>query len=50
MISILTQTGFVAAYAVCGALADYVFGPCLWKTEFLQEVWGGLLVSEKDVE
>lgn len=29
MISFLTQIGFVAAYALCGVLADYVFEPML---------------------
>ena len=27
MISVITQSGFIMAYAVCGALADYVFDP-----------------------
>ena len=27
IISVITQSGFVMAYAVCGALADYVFDP-----------------------
>lgn len=31
MISVITQLGFVMAYAVCGALADYVFGPMLME-------------------
>lgn len=31
MISVLTQVGYVAAYAVCGVLADYVFGPMLME-------------------
>lgn len=35
MISILTQIGFVLAYAVCGVLADYVFGPMLMQDGIL---------------
>lgn len=35
MISILTQIGFVVAYAVCGALADYVFEPMLMENGIL---------------
>lgn len=35
MISILTQIGFVVAYAVCGILADYVFGPMLMEDGIL---------------
>jgi len=35
MISLLTQVGYVAAYAVCGVLADYVFGPMLMKDGIL---------------
>lgn len=35
MISVLTQAGYVAAYAVCGLLADYVFGPMLMEDGLL---------------
>lgn len=35
MISVLTQVGYVVAYAVCGVLADYVFGPMLQKNGIL---------------
>lgn len=35
MISILTQVGFIVAYAVCGVLADYVFGPMLMEDGIL---------------
>lgn len=35
MISVLTQVGYVVAYAVCGVLADYVFGPMLMKDGIL---------------
>lgn len=35
MISILTQIGFVLAYAVCGILADYVFNPMLMENGIL---------------
>ena len=31
IISVLTQLGYVVAYAVCGILADYVFGPMLME-------------------
>lgn len=31
IISVLTQMGYVVAYAVCGILADYVFGPMLME-------------------
>lgn len=37
LISLLTQSGFIFAYACCGLLADYVFNPLLMK--------GGLLAS-----
>jgi MFS family permease len=43
MISVLTQVGFVAAYAVCGALADYVFGPMLMKHGILAGSVGRLI-------
>lgn len=35
MISVLTQLGYVVAYAVCGPLADYVFGPMLMEEGIL---------------
>lgn len=35
MISVLTQAGYVAAYAVCGFLADYVFRPMLMEDGIL---------------
>lgn len=35
MISVLTQSGYVVAYAVGGALADYVFGPMLMEDGIL---------------
>jgi len=35
MIGLLTQIGFVAAYAVCGVLADYVFEPMLTENGLL---------------
>lgn len=35
IISVLTQIGYVFAYAVCGILADYVFGPMLMKDGIL---------------
>ncbi|MDF2532155.1 MAG: macrolide transporter [Clostridia bacterium] len=43
MISILTQIGFVAAYAVCGALADYVFGPMLMEDGILAGSLGRII-------
>ncbi|RDU23630.1 MFS transporter [Anaerosacchariphilus polymeriproducens] len=35
IISVITQAGYVAAYAVCGVLADYVFEPMLTKEGIL---------------
>lgn len=35
IISVLTQLGYVVAYAVCGVLADYVFEPMLMKNGVL---------------
>ncbi len=35
MISVLTQIGYVVAYALCGVLADYVFGPMLMEDGIL---------------
>ncbi|MTI56955.1 MFS transporter [Geosporobacter ferrireducens] len=35
MISVLTQIGYVVAYAVSGMLADYVFGPMLMEDGIL---------------
>lgn len=35
MISIITQSGFVVAYAVCGIMADYLFEPMLREDGFL---------------
>lgn len=35
MISLLTQIGFVAAYAICGVLTDYVFEPMLMEEGIL---------------
>ena len=35
MISILTQIGFVIAYAICGIMADYVFEPLLMEDGIL---------------
>lgn len=43
MISILTQFGYVAAYAVCGLLADYVFGPLLMENGVLADSIGRLI-------
>jgi hypothetical protein len=43
MISILTQMGFVAAYAVCGALADYIFGPMLMEDGILAGSLGRII-------
>lgn len=31
MISVLTQVGYIVAYAICGVLADYLFGPMLME-------------------
>lgn len=43
MISVLTQLGYVAAYAVCGVLADYVFGPLLMENGVLADSIGRLI-------
>jgi hypothetical protein len=43
MISVLTQMGYVAAYAVCGALADRVFGPMLMEDGILAGSVGRLI-------
>jgi MFS family permease len=43
MISIFTQIGFVAAYAVCGVLADYVFEPMLMENSILAESLGRII-------
>lgn len=43
MISVLTQVGYVAAYAVCGVLADYVFGPMLMEDGILAGSIGRLI-------
>jgi MFS family permease len=43
MISIVSQMGFIVAYAVCGPLADYVFGPMLMKNGILAGSLGHLI-------
>lgn len=43
MISILTQMGYAAAYAVCGVLADYVFSPLLMEDGLLASSVGKLI-------
>lgn len=43
MISVLTQAGYVVAYAVCGVLADYVFGPILMEDGILAGSIGRLI-------
>lgn len=43
MISVLTQIGYVAAYAVCGLLADYVFGPMFMEDGVLAGSVGRLI-------
>lgn len=43
MISILTQLGYVAAYAVCGILADHVFEPMLLEDGILAENVGRII-------
>ncbi|WP_315114156.1 MFS transporter [Clostridium intestinale] len=40
LISILTQIGFILAYAVCGFLADYVFNPMLIENGILASSLG----------
>ncbi|MGY0373189.1 MFS transporter [Clostridium sp. JNZ J1-5] len=41
--SVITQSGFIMAYAVCGALADYVFGPMLMEGGILAGNVGKLI-------
>lgn len=43
MISVLTQVGYVAAYAVCGVLADYIFVPMLMEDGILAGSVGKLI-------
>lgn len=43
MISVLTQIGFVVAYAICGVMADYVFGPMLMEDGILAESVGRII-------
>ncbi|MDT4761147.1 MFS transporter [Sphaerochaeta sp. PS] len=43
LISLLTQIGFVAAYALCGVLADYVFEPMLIEGGILTESVGKVI-------
>jgi MFS family permease len=43
MISFLTQIGFVAAYALCGVLADYVFEPMLAEDGLLAGSVGSVI-------
>lgn len=43
IISVLTQVGYVCAYAVCGVLADYVFGPLLMEDGILAGSAGRLI-------
>jgi MFS family permease len=43
IISVLTQVGYVLAYAVCGVLADYVFGPMLMEDGILAGSLGRLI-------
>jgi MFS family permease len=43
MISVLTQVGYVVAYAVCGVLADYVFVPMLMEDGILAGSVGRLI-------
>lgn len=43
IISILTQIGYVFAYALCGFLADYVFGPMLMEDGILANSIGKVI-------
>lgn len=43
MISVITQSGFIMAYAVCGALADYVFEPMFMEGGILAGNIGKLI-------
>lgn len=43
MISVLTQIGYVVAYAICGVLADYVFNPMLMDDGILADSVGKII-------
>lgn len=43
IISVLTQIGYVIAYAICGVLADYVFEPMLSKNGVLAGTVGQVI-------
>ena len=43
IISVLTQVGYVAAYCVCGVLADKVFGPMLMEGGILAGTIGKII-------
>ncbi|HHX63168.1 MAG TPA: MFS transporter [Epulopiscium sp.] len=43
MISMLTQMGFVVAYAICGPLADHVFEPMLMENGILSGSMGQII-------
>lgn len=43
MISILTQIGFIVVYAICGVLADFVFGPMLMENGILAGSLGRII-------
>jgi MFS family permease len=47
IISILTQSGFVVAYALCGVLADYVFSPMLMENGILAGSLGRIIGTGK---
>lgn len=43
IISVLTQIGYIAAYASCGFMADYVFGPMLMENGILADSIGKII-------
>ena len=43
IISLITQSGCIVAYAACGLLADYVFGPMLMEDGILSSSVGNII-------
>jgi len=43
MISVITQAGYVVAYAICGVSADYIFGPMLMQDGILAGTVGRII-------
>jgi len=47
IISIITQSGFIAAYAISGFLADYVFEPAMANDGFIAKTAGRIIGTGK---